>query len=294
MRAYGRLSFNQKITVWLTFSSNLVAVVSLGVAFRTFQISADTTETQKAIANLSTLAAQSRRQADATTRQLDEMQRQTSSLALQAQAAQGQLDAAKAQSAAISEQTTAIKDSSVAAIRSADAQARSAMVSERGQLPNLALEGLSISGLLDGPDVKAPVELQIHMSWTNTGGGQLTHKRSIMGIWIGSDLPETPPTDRIWPWGGNELVLPAGRSLTPVKPLVFDITQEQNRALVAGQMSVFVFGAIPYEDRLGASHIFCFAYRLKYRDGNLQDPFPAGGPKYHCLGDTPIKGLLPK
>ena len=85
----------------------LVGVGSLVVSYMTYRNAADTSDIKTAIGNLSDLASQTKRQADAMHDQLG--------------AIRDQVEEAKRQTAAIASQTEAIKASSEAALKSAEA-----------------------------------------------------------------------------------------------------------------------------------------------------------------------------
>ena len=143
-------SFLRRLTTneWLTF---LVAVGSLVVSFLTYRNAADTSDIQHAIGNLSELATQTKRQADATHEQLGAVRDQVSAL-------KDQAEEAKLQTAAIAKQTEAIKASSDAAIRSAEAtisaaraQQTMAEVTAQAQKPDVDLAELTVNGLNESP-----------------------------------------------------------------------------------------------------------------------------------------------
>ena len=114
-----RLSLSQKLTLTLAAGSFLASVASVGVAVVAVMVASNTKDIKAAIANLSDLATQTKRQADNTSGQL---------IALQ-----DQVGEAKAQTKAISAQTDAIKNSSDANIKAATAQQRMADVTAKAQ-----------------------------------------------------------------------------------------------------------------------------------------------------------------
>jgi hypothetical protein len=105
-----RLDTNQWLTLLVGVGSLVIGAGSLAVAFMAYRNAADTSDIKNAIGNLSELATQTKRQADATHDQLGAVKDQVSAL-------RDQAEEAKRQTAAIAKQTEAIKASSDAAVR---------------------------------------------------------------------------------------------------------------------------------------------------------------------------------
>ena len=140
----------------------LLGVAMLLVAIAAYRIAGDTSDIKSAISNLSDLAIQTKRQADAMSDQLAAVREQVA--ALKEQAAE-----AKLQTDAISQQTAAIKATSDANIKSAQAQQTLAEITARAQRPDVDLVELEISGF-NTPDKDGIVPVNLTWRFRNTGG----------------------------------------------------------------------------------------------------------------------------
>jgi hypothetical protein len=266
--SFRKLSFNQKILIFLTGGSFLTSVGSLIVAAIALIVASNTQDIKAAIHNLSELATQTKRQADTTEDQLA--------------AVRDQVGEAKAQTKAIAEQTTAIKDSSDANIKAATAQQRMADVTAKAQTPNVDLIEVRVRGLTNevGQDGRVPFTL----SWMfrNTGGSAFTTKNVLNGLVIGNSLPEKMPGGSNFP-GQDTVVTPTITSaFGPAEPLSMWMDSKARDALLKGETKVFFFARFDYVDRLGVDHSKCFGREIILKDKASYFAVPAGGIAYRC------------
>ena len=271
-----RLDTNQ----WLTF---LVGFGSLAVAFATYRNAADTSDIKNAIGNLSELATQTKRQADATHDQLAAVKDQVSAL-------RDQAEEAKRQTAAIAKQTEAIKASSDAAIRSAEAnisaakaQQTMAEVTAQAQKPDIDLTELTVTGLNGEPDKDGMVHPKLFWRFRDTGGSSITVKEVIFDVWPGDALPqEMPQGIRLPNDAGLVLTNISVSSLSPLNPLPFNIPTAIRDALNRGDKKLFFFAKFEYWDNLKVEHSRCFGREFKLKDGSSTFTIPSGGDAYQC------------
>jgi hypothetical protein len=276
-------SFLSRPSEWLTF---LVAAGSLAVAFATYRNAADTSDIKNAIGNLSELATQTKRQADATRDQLGAVRDQVGAL-------RDQAEEAKLQTAAIAKQTEAIKASSDAAIRSAEAnisaanaQRKMAEVTAQAQKPDVDLMELTVNGLNGEPDKDGIVHPTLFWRFRDTGGSSFTVKDVIFGVWTGDALPqemfqEMPQAIR---FDGIGVVVTnsIASAFAPKNPLLLNIPKDTRDALNRGDKKLFFFAKFEYWDNLKNEHSRCFGREFTLKDGNSIFAVPSGGDAYQC------------
>ena len=264
-----RLSINQKITLALTASSVLVGLASLVVSIVAVMIASNSQDIKVAIANLSQLATQTKRQADNASGQLGALREQ--------------VEEARAQTKAISDQTEAIKSSSDANIKSATAQQKMADVTAKAQVPDVDLRELQINGLNGEPEKDDWVPIKLFWRFSNTGGSALTTKKVIYGLEFGKSLPEKMPDGFVFD-GQDLVVTPAINSaFAPAEPLSFRISHLARDNIKSGNWKVFFFAKYYYEDSLGVKHSKCFGRAaILNSNGEYNFSVPAGGAAYKC------------
>ena len=262
-----RLSLSQKLTLTLAAGSFLASVASVGVAVVAVMVASNTKDIKAAIANLSDLATQTKRQADNTSGQL---------IALQ-----DQVGEAKAQTKAISAQTDAIKNSSDANIKAATAQQRMADVTAKAQTPNIDLSELRVDGLKGAPE-DGWVPIKLFWRFRNTGGSALTTKKVMYGLTTGKTLPDRMPDGAEFN-GQDVSVTPTITSaFAPGAPIELKLRADARDAVAKGDLTLFFYARYYYQDGLGADHFRCFGRQIILKDGDFYFHVPSGGPSYKC------------
>jgi hypothetical protein len=234
-----RLSTNEWLTLLVGVGSLLIGVGSLAVAYMTYRNASDTSDIKTAIGNLSELATQTKRQADATHDQLGAVRDQVSAL-------RDQAEEAKLQTAAIAKQTEAIKASSDAAVRSAEAnisaakaQQRMAEVTAHAQKPDVDLMDLAVNGLNGEPDKDGFVYPTLFWRFHDTGGSSFTVKDVFFGVWIGDVLPQEMPEGLRVDGAGVMITNTGGSGFAPKDPVSFKIPKDTQEALNRGDKKLF-------------------------------------------------------
>jgi hypothetical protein len=260
----------------------LIAVGSLAISWLTYRNAADTTDIKAAIGNLSDLATQTKRQADATHDQLAAVRDQVSAL-------RDQADEAKRQTAAIASQTEAIKASSDAAIRQAEAnvsaaqaQQKMAEVTAQAQKPDVDVAEISVSGLNAEPDKDGNVQFSLFWRFRDTGGSALTVKDIIFGLQIAAALTKEMPTGTRLDGEGIVLTNSITSSFSPKEPLQMKMPKDTRDALTRGDAKLFFFAKLDYLDNLKGDHSRCFGRELILKDGSSVSAIPSGGEAYQC------------
>jgi hypothetical protein len=249
----------------------------------TYRVAADTSDIKTAIGNLSDLATQTKRQADATHDQLGAVRDQVSAL-------RDQVEEAKLQTAAIAKQTEAIKASSDAAIRSAEAnisaakaQQRMAEVTAQGQKPDVDLLDLSVNGLNGEPDKDGFVHPTLFWHFHDTGGSSFTVKDVIFGVWIGDALPQEMPQGVRVDGAGAVITNSITSAFSLKDPFPLNIPRDARDALNRGDTKLFFFAKFEYWDNLKGEHSRCFGREFKLiKDGSSAFAVPSGGDAYQC------------
>jgi hypothetical protein len=252
-----------------------VGVAMLIVAIAAYYIASNTSDIKSAISNLSDLAIQTKRQADAMSDQLGAVREQVA--ALKEQAAETKL-----QTEAISQQTAAIKASSDANIKSAKAQQTLAEVTARAQRPDVDLMELEISGLNNAPDKDGIVPVNLTWRFRNTGGSALTVKDVRFGVQTGEALPEIMPDGVILNGSGIVVINSITSAFSPKDPLPMQLPQAQADAAMNGSVKVFFFARFEYWDSLRTEHAKCFGRQFLLKNGSSYFTTPSGGPAYQC------------
>lgn len=277
-----RLTSNEWLTLLVGVGSVLVGVGSLVVSYLTYRNAADTSDIKTAIGNLSELATQTKRQADAMQDQLGAVRDQVKALRDQAQEA-------KHQTAAIASQTEAIKASSEAAVRSAEAnissavaQRRMAEVTAQAQKPNVDILELKVTDMNKEPDKDGIVHPTLIWKFRDTGGSSLTVKGLSFGVWPGDALPKVMP-DQIY-YDGQGLVLTnsSASAFYTEPPTTLRLPKETRDAINRGDVKLFFFARFDYLDNMGNEHSSCFGREFKFYEGNSIAAFPSGGEAYQC------------
>jgi hypothetical protein len=275
-RILSRLTANE----WLTL---LVGAGSLVVSYMTYRNAADTSEIQTAISNLSDLATQTKRQADAMQDQLGAVRDQVSAL-------RDQVQEAKHQTAAIVSQTEAIKSSSEAAIKSAEAnisaaqaQRKMAEVTAQAQRPDVDLSELTINGMREEPDKDGYIHPTVRWRFRNTGGSALVVKAVTYGIWIGNNLPQEMPNGNRIDGAGGVITNSITSAFSLQNPDVLKIYKYTVDALSRGDSKLFFFAKFEYLDNLKAEHSRCFGREFILKDGSSTFVVPSGGEAYRCV-----------
>ena len=252
-----------------------VGVAMLIVAIAAYRIASDTSDIKSAISNLSDLAIQTKRQADAMSDQLGAVREQVT--ALKEQAAETKL-----QTEAISQQTAAIKASSDANIKAAQAQQIMAEVTARAQRPDVDLMELTISGLNNEPDKNGIVPVNLFWRFRNTGGSALTVKDVRFGVQTGEALPDIMPDGVVFDGSGIVVVNSITSAFSPKDPLKLEVQKAQADAVLNGSLKAFFFARFEYWDSLHIEHAKCFGRQFLLKDGNSYFVTPSGGPAYQC------------
>lgn len=299
------LKISDRITSLLAFSSLIVAIGSLAVAYLTYKTASDTRDIKQAVRGLADLASQTKRQADAVSRQVNamgnqenimagefgEMQTQTADLSAQAVAAQGQLSAAKAQTSAISQQTTAIKDSSNAAVRtagaqieSAQAQTRAAQIAAAAQQPTITLADVTVRGLNNSPDKSGVVHFTMNLHFMNIGGSSVEVRKNEMHIFVGEKLPPTPPQGTFLPMAGNGIIIGRDRWYGPTQPYELSTSKAFADSINAGKANFYFYGRLYYLEATKVEHTFCYSQIVMFKDGDSLTTAPEGSAAYQCSG----------
>lgn len=263
-----RLSLNQKLTLAFAGASVLTSLASVGVAVVALLIASDSRDIKAAIANLSELATQTKRQADNTEGQLG--------------AVREQVGEAKAQTKAISQQTTAIKSSSDANIKAATAQQRMADVTAKAQTPNVDLSELRVDGLATDADKDGSVPITLFWRFRNTGGSALTTKNVMSGLFLGKSLPEKMPEG--FDFGGQDIVVTPtiNSAFAPGEPLRMRLNGRIRDEVLKGDTKMFFFARYDYVDGLGVIHSKCFGREIVLKNREYYFAGPAGGNAYKC------------
>jgi hypothetical protein len=254
-----RLTTNE----WLTF---FVGFSSLVVSFMTYRNAADTSDIKTAIGNLSELATQTKRQADAMQEQLA--------------AVRSQAEEAKLQTAAIAKQTEAIKASSDATVRSAEAnitaanaQEKMAQVTAQTRIPEANLLELTLSGGGDA-DKDGLVHPGLMWKFNNTSGSSFTVKDVIFGVIPGDSLPaEMPAGTRV---DGLSVVIGNNNptSFGPKETIKLKVPKNDWDEVSRGTVKLFFYAKIEYFDSLKEEHSRCFGRQFVFfrRQQQFHDP----------------------
>ncbi len=275
-----------------------VGVAMLLVAIVALIVASDTSDIKHAVNNISTLATQTKREADALNEQLTQIRRQADALAAQvdqmkrqakatenmAYSAQGQLAEIRKQTVAISYQTRAITASSGAQAQAADAQRKMADITARAQKPDVDLMELSISGLKSAPDKDGGVTVPVSWRFRNSGGSALAVVSVEFGLWFGAALPNQMPKGTFV--GGNDVeVLPQITSAFSLRdPWKFVLKKKVADAVSSRTENLFFFAVFRYRDKNGDTHYRCFGRQFIFKSGDDNSDFavPAGGSAYQC------------
>jgi hypothetical protein len=245
------------------------------VAIAAYRVASDTSDIKTAISNLSELANQTKRQADAMSDQLGAIREQVTTL--KEQAAETKL-----QTEAISQQTAAIKASSDANIKSALAQQKMAEVATQAQKPDVDLFELTISGLNSEPDINGSVTVVLVWRFRNTGGSALTAKNVRWGALIGNVLPEQMPDGATTDGGGIVVVNSIASAFSLKDPIKLSVPKTQADAVMNGSLKALFFARFEYWDTLHAEHAKCFGRQFIVQNGSSSFATPSGGPAYQC------------
>jgi hypothetical protein len=282
LKAWTRLDINERLTAVLAAGALLTGVGSLTVSFLAWRTAADTTDIKAAISNLSTLATETKRQANGIHDQLGAMKDQVGAMRDQVGALKEQVGEAKLQTKAISEQTTAIKATSDANVRSAQAQQRMADITATAQTPAVALRELKVEGLDAEPDKEGMVPFKLFWRFADTGGSSFTAKRIIYGLFAGKALPDKMPEGIVFD-GQEVVVTPAITSaFAPASPLELRMGKDMRDNVTKHGSKLFFFARFEYEDTLGALHARCFGREFILKGSSSDFAIPSGGPAYQC------------
>jgi hypothetical protein len=277
------MNLNEAITLFVSGVGLVVAIGSLVVAYFTYRVTADTTEIKSAIKNLSSLATQTKRSADAQQGQLGLLGQQVQQV--------------KAQTGAISEQTNAIKASSAAAVKSAaaeiktaeaevasaQAEKKSADIISGFSIPQVDLANVEVAGLDSKPDPKTGlVTFTVLPRFTNVGTSALYWKGGVFVIVIGQ-LPDRPDyTHNVVPFGGNDLTPFPGSTFGPSGPVTYTASTADAAGAEDGTKPFIIFGYGDYLDHVRVPHRSCFAARIAMPKGKPFAYFSVGTRAYHC------------
>ncbi len=280
------LNTNERITALLAFGSICIGAGALAVAYETWQTARDSSDIKAAIGNLSTLAVQTKRQADGQRDQL---------AALREQVAE-----ARAQTRAISEQTNAIKTSSAAALRTAAAQAKiadveiktaqaeiaaaqaqeiSARAVAQANLPSLFLSSIEFNGLDASPDASGQITIKVKPIFGNNGGTMFQGATIFSLTYI--PLSTDPDFSKSFIFGGNEISTPNGGAFYPTQPVSVTLPKNIAASFLDGKVPLFIAGGTTYTDAAKQQHQWCFAYIVMHRPEGFAY-YQTGGPAYHC------------
>lgn len=250
---------------WLT---TLIALAALGVSFASWRTAANTTELRQAIASLTDLAGQTKRQADGVTGQLSILQ--------------AQVTEARKQTVAISEQTTAIKIGAEANVRSATAQQRAADISASATRAAVTLSELTLRSFKAEP-VDGRVPLSVRPQFRNVGGSAISVQGSVFVLALVSELPPQPRLqDGVAFGGANELVATPGSVFGPSEAVEVTTNVATAKGILDKTLRVFLYGVVNYTDATGADGRWCFAYEVDVRDGEARYFRPTGSAAYRC------------
>jgi hypothetical protein len=280
----GRLTVSERLTLLVGAGSLCIGIGSLGVFYLTYLNAADTSDIKTAIGNLSDLATQTKRQADATHDQLAAVRDQVSALRDQAQEA-------KRQTAAIASQTEAIKASSEAAVKSAEAnisaanaQKQMAEVTTAAQGPNIDLMELTLSGLNGELDKDGFVNPSVMWKFRDSGGSYVTLKDVIIGYWVADALPEQMPDGTRIEGAGLVITNGSTSAFFPTVPIYIKISKEDRELISKRDKNIFFFARFEYIDNSKEQHYRCFGRKLILKDGASNFAVPSGGAAYDCAG----------
>ncbi|MBV8975845.1 MAG: hypothetical protein JOZ13_00535 [Alphaproteobacteria bacterium] len=270
--------------------NTLVALGTLAVAFAALQVAKDTSDIKSAVKNISTLATQTKREADAISGQFAQVKRQADALGAQVDQMKRQAIAtetmarnSQSQTRAISAQTKAITDSSGAQQRAADAERKMADVTAQAQKPDVGIDELRVGSLNATPDKAGLVNGNLFWRFRNTGGSALTVIQVEFGLWIGDALPRQMPKGQVFA-GQDIVVTPTITSaFAPKDPLAIMLDKATADLIVGGKTKLFFFAVFKYRDRLGTEHSRCFGRQFVFQGGPGSDfHLPAGGSAYQC------------
>jgi hypothetical protein len=267
------LTTNERLTLLVGVGSILVGVGSLVVSFLTYRNAADTSDLKNAIGNLSELATQTKRQADATHDQLGAVRDQVSAL-------RDQAEEAKHQTAAISKQTDAIKASSDAEISAAKAQQTMAEATVQAQKPDVSLTDLTVNGLNDEPDKDGIVHATLFWAFRDTGGSSITVKGVIFGTLVSDALPPEMPQGSATDGAGFVVTNNAVSVFALKAPFPLPLSKVIRDALMHGDAKLFFFAKFEYWDNLKVEHSRCFGREFRLKEG--ASPIASGGDAYQC------------
>jgi hypothetical protein len=260
------------LSEWLTFG---VGAASLLVSIATIVITISNQDTAKAVARLSDLAEQTKRQADGQAAQIKELKRQSDEVALQTKA--------------ISEQTEAIKSSAAAAVASSNAeilsstaQIKASGVAISSRTPQGVLRGIEIEGLDGVPNENGIVSIKVKYWFQNIGGSTLWPGKTSFNLLISSELPLVPDYRGQVYVGGNELPVQPGQGYGSGEPLVYEITAKDAEGIKNGKTKIYAFGRIEYTDNWKSEYVVCYAYRVSPGTGIEAQLRPTGGQAYRC------------
>jgi hypothetical protein len=260
------------IAEWLTavigVGSIVTAAGSLWISWLTYQNSRDTRDLKVAVSNLSELAKQTKRQADALNGQLELVR--------------SQVGEAKRQTAAISKQTSAIQVSSEAQVKSADAQKRAADLGASAVRVRIALSTLNIEGFDTKTAKDGLVEIKLRPQFANVGGVSFVTGEERISLFTGSQLPPTPDYSGAGKVGGNDLAVQPHSTFGATNPLITRLPTSTVQDILDGKKFAYVYGTVEYVDATDRPGRWCFAVQVVFSDGAPNYFKTVGGPAYHC------------
>jgi len=263
----GRLSINE----WLTF---FVGLGSLVISYFTYQNAADTKDIKDAVSNLSTLATQTKRQADFTKGQLDQVRRE-------ADAVSGQLDEMKKQTGAFQKSAFAAEGQlaesrierqpviSVAepVITHTTFTSSNAQGAVQPTIWNVDIFAENNGALPPKTAVSAFAEIQLE---TNVSGVKVTYTQSPddPGKFIGGKVPPRDVSRSGKVFGAHIAEKVATFSIPEFQ--LMGITRVGQTGIAYSPRKYFLYGAISYSDWLHkVPHLIKFCYVIKANVDNI-------------------------
>ncbi|HLZ75453.1 hypothetical protein [Phenylobacterium sp.] len=263
IRRYRGLTVAEWLTAGVGLGSVVIGIGSLAVAWLTYENGKDTRDIKRAIASLTTLAEQTKRQADNSA---------------------GQLAVLRDQVGETRRQTTAIEASATANAKSAEAQRKAADIDVSTTRAALTLSDPNIFLYSGEIDENATILVKIRPEFSNIGSTSIYLGAGEYHIFIGGGLPAVPPNTPTNRFGGaNDLVSQPHSTFGPTDPIEFRITKAESNEIEAGRDNVYIYGFINFTDFLQKRGKYCFAYRVSFQKQHILTQ-STGGPAYHCAG----------
>lgn len=249
-RLIGRFNINEFLTL-------LVASGSLAVSGLSYCASRENGDIKQAITNLSTLAEQTKREADIHEKQLGMLSEQISYQ--------------KEQTGQIAAQTVAITKSADAQIRSSTAQKSAADTQRRSQEPLLSMSQLWLQGFKDPADDDDRIALRLKFNFRNEGGAALVTSIGS-NLLISANDPVRIP--QLIMTRESDVSVSASTLLLLREPMTIRFHKTDIDAVNAGRRNIYLAVRIKFKDVSREQHDQCFIYKIKVANGEGADYFP--------------------